>query len=128
MSVYISWRTQQPYFEGIYPLWCVVLWCRALQPVTGSAQPAYRQPRRWTPATSTSLSTAPKSTETWCSSSQGSKGEHWKCPHLHIKKSGVFALVDLLIHLGHLQRRLSQHRSAGPRKTQRVPDRTRSHR
>lgn len=54
-----------------------------------------------------------------------------KCPRLHIlivKKSKIFALVDLLISPGHLQRRLSQHWSAGPRKTQRVPDRTGSHR
>lgn len=84
MGCGIAPRMQLPLSDGIHLLWWGVLWFRVLQPVTGSAPPASRRPRRWTPATSTSLSTAPKSTETWCSSSPGSKGESWKCPRFHV--------------------------------------------
>lgn len=52
----------------------------AFQRATASAPPACRRRRRSTPTTSTSLSTAPKSTATWCSSSPGSKGEARKKP------------------------------------------------
>lgn len=46
-----------------------------LQHAMGSVLLAFRQLKPSTPATSTDLSTAPRSTETWCSSSQALKGE-----------------------------------------------------
>lgn len=53
----------------------VLCFLTVFQHVMALAQPVYRQLRQWIPATLTSLSTALKSTATWCSSSQGSKGE-----------------------------------------------------